>query len=149
MRMFFVIAFCALFALTACAPPDAQKKKDSDELKVDPENISFSGTNRIVIQFAPAGDLANKKTVKTTTISDGAIVKNWMKTLAAVPKKGPGLKAKLPKTAPEYKITFYRDTDTLGTLRMKAGKLDAPEGAGWDFYNKEDDKFIQLVKDSM
>lgn len=148
MRILLALSLSCLLCLTACTPPDQKGKAKTDEVQVDPKNISFPGTNKIVISYAPKADFTADD-VKTVTITDSAIIKNWTRVLGAIPKKGPGIKAKIKADAEEHKITFYRDKDTLGTLRMKGGSLDAPDGDGWDFYADEDKAFSKLVKDSM
>lgn len=148
MRIAAALLVICLFCLSGCTPPDQKGKGAVDTVKVDPNNISFPGANKIIIKFAPKADFSAED-VKTVTITDSAILKNWSRVLGAIPKKGPGIMAKMKADAEEYKITFYRDKDTLGSLRMKGGSLDAPDGDGWDFYSGEDKEFTKLVKDSM
>lgn len=148
MRAFIAVITLSLLSLTACTPPDQKAKGKTNDVQVDPKNISFPGANKIIISFAPKADFGAED-VKTVTITDAAIIKNWVKVMGAIPKKGPGIKGKMKGDAPQYKITFFRDKDTLGMLRMKSGALDAPEDEGWDFYSGEDKAFVQLVKDSM
>ncbi|MDF1664131.1 MAG: hypothetical protein P1V97_20350 [Planctomycetota bacterium] len=148
MRTLIALTLTSLLCLPGCTPPDQMGKGKSDAVKVDPKNISFPGTNKIIIKFAPKADFSAED-VKSVTITDSAIIKNWAHVLGAIPKKGPGIKAKIKADSEEYKITFFRDKDTLGTLRMKGGRLDAPDGEGWDFYAGEDKAFSKLVKDSM
>ena len=136
------ISVLLIVALTiiGCNPSNGGNRNRSIK-----DGISFSGTNKInIVYFAKMSEKTNQK---TTEITDSATIKLWLTTLSKIPKKGPGMMVKMSGDAPKYIITFYKNTQPIGTLRILGSCLDAPADEGYDFYSGGvDTAFVSLVE---
>jgi hypothetical protein len=123
-----------------------EKKSDAPSTKQSiTAFLSLDTTDRIVVAYAPKADFAADD-VHRFEITSAKTVQVWLKALSQIPAQGPGIRAKLPGDAPEYRIELFEGEKRLGQLRMKAGKLDSPAGTGWDFYKMEDRAFVKIVE---
>ena len=122
------------------------KNETEQQAKQDIASVlSLDATDRIAVSYAPKADMAADDVFRFE-ITEAATIQNWLKELGRIPAKGPGMRAKLPFDAAEYRIEFMKGESALGFVRLKAGSLDSPSEEGWDFYRNEDRAFVAIVE---
>lgn len=144
MKIISIFCLCLACIVSGCDNPTTPPAHNSENNRPsDSEFIAFPGADRIVVVYAPRADFSAAD-IRRVEIEKAAVAV-WLRVLGKIPRKGTGLMIKMAADAPEHNIDFFKGAELLGTLRMKAGKLDAPAREGWDFYNGEDIVFAKLV----
>lgn len=148
-----LLLLCACHAVEPAAPTSAAQPPNAASparsaaaaapVVPPPGHLGFPTSDRIVVTHAPHADFAADD-VREVVVTDPATVRALLVALAKVPTRGVRFLKFAPGTA-ESRVAFYAGEVALGTLRLKGGKVDAPEKEGWDFVRDEDRDFAQML----